>query len=79
MATISDKRRPIRDRVDRSNELNCCISQVPSAPAETVGHPKKPKSQREMTVDPASTACRGLPKNSNRAIVWFQRGSGFLA
>jgi hypothetical protein len=36
IATISDKRRPIRDRVDRSNELNCCIIQIPQR------QPKRP-------------------------------------
>jgi hypothetical protein len=33
MATISASRRPIRDDVERSNEPNCRMAQLPSAPA----------------------------------------------
>jgi len=36
MATISDRRRPIEDRVDLSNELKC-ISQIPSTRTEMAG------------------------------------------
>jgi hypothetical protein len=35
MATTWASTRPIRDRVERNNELNCRISQIPVAPAET--------------------------------------------
>jgi hypothetical protein len=35
MATISARRRPIRDGAERNNELIRRISQLPSAPAET--------------------------------------------
>jgi hypothetical protein len=80
MATISDKRRPIRDRVDRSNELNRRISQIPSLREPRPSAIREgQKVSVEQRVDPAPTACRGLPKNSNRAIVRFGRGSGFLA
>jgi hypothetical protein len=34
MATINARWRPILDGVERSNERNCRISQVPLAPAE---------------------------------------------
>jgi hypothetical protein len=36
MATISARRRPIRARVERSNELNCRMSRIPGAAAETL-------------------------------------------
>jgi hypothetical protein len=36
MATISARRRPIRDGAERSNECKCRISQLPSAPAEII-------------------------------------------
>src|ERR1700682_562548 len=36
MATISARRRPIRDGAERNNERKCRISQLPSAPAETI-------------------------------------------
>jgi hypothetical protein len=35
MATISLSRRPIRDGAERSNEPNCRMSPIPSAPAGT--------------------------------------------
>jgi hypothetical protein len=38
MATISARRRPIRDGADRSNEATCRISHFPSAPAEQAFH-----------------------------------------
>ena len=40
---------------------------------------KGQKVSVQERVDPTSTACRGLPENSNRAIVRFGHGSGFLA
>jgi hypothetical protein len=51
MATITDKRRAIRDRVDRSNELNCCISQIPSAGTEPVGQPTTPQNDEMIPPD----------------------------
>jgi len=34
MATISARRRPIRDGAERSNVRNCCMSQIPRAQEE---------------------------------------------
>ena len=51
MATIIDRRRAIRNRVDRSNELNCCISQIPSAGTEPVGQPTMPQKNEVIPPD----------------------------
>jgi hypothetical protein len=36
MATISARRRPIRDGAERNSERKCRMSRLPSAPAETI-------------------------------------------
>jgi hypothetical protein len=33
----------------------------------------------QQTIDVAVTECRGMPENSNKAIVQFRRDSSFLA
>jgi hypothetical protein len=75
MATIMASCRPIRDRVERSNEPNCRISPIPLVPAD--------QSVREQARDqymvPPKGACRDRRENSNAAIVRALDGSGFLA
>jgi hypothetical protein len=61
--------------MERSNELKCCISQIP------LREPKRSAGQKaaEERDDPAPSACRGCGENSNMAIVRFEHGSGFIA
>jgi hypothetical protein len=74
MATIKARRRPIRDGVERSNERNCRISQVPLAPAE--------QSLLQALLkrnEAARKACRGRAENSNAAIDRRSIHSGIIA
>jgi hypothetical protein len=66
IATISAKRRPIRDGAERSNEFNRCISPIPSALAEK--HCSALKSA-ERKHGAASEACREHDENSNARVA----------
>jgi hypothetical protein len=52
MATISARRRPIRDDAERKNEFTCRISPILSAPAETIVSRRKARNQK-MVPPPA--------------------------
>jgi hypothetical protein len=75
MATISAKRRPIRDGAERSNEFNRCMSPILSALAE----PLFREESAELENGPASEECREHGENSNAAIVRRLMHSRFVA
>jgi hypothetical protein len=75
MATIKARRRPIRDGVERSNERNRRISQIPLAPAENNVARKEALKEN----GPARAACRGRGENSNAAIGRRSIHSGIIA
>ena len=70
MATISARRRPIRDGAERNNERKCCISQLPSAPAETIVSQSK---AHERNMVPPWTRVESTAKIATRPSSdrWF--------
>jgi hypothetical protein len=75
MATISFSRRPIRDGAERSNELSCRMSPIPSAPAGTNVQQTAPWRETGR----AWAVCRGHGENSNAGIAPLQIRGGFIA
>src|SRR5450631_2039960 len=63
MATISARRRPIRDGAERNNERKCRISQLLPAPAETIV--SRSRAQRTNMV-PGSTGVDSAAKIATR-------------
>ncbi len=63
MATISASRRPIRDGAKRNNERKCRISQLPSAPAETIVSRSNAQNQNMV---PGSTGVESAAKIATR-------------
>ena len=51
MATIWANRRPIRDGAARSNERNCRISKIPSAPAEQSFREEKAQNDNMLSLE----------------------------
>jgi hypothetical protein len=75
MATIKARRRPIRDGVERSNERNRRISQIPLAPAEN----NVARKRRSRKMVPLEQPVEGAAKNSNAAIGRRSIHSGIIA
>src|ERR1700694_6234544 len=67
MATISARRRPIRDGAERNNERKCRMSQLPSAPAETIVSRSNAQNQKMV---------RGSTGVDSAAKIATRRSSG---
>jgi hypothetical protein len=76
MATISAKRRPIRDDAERKNEFTCRILRIPWG-----GSGKQWFREHNHTGKMAAprTPVEGAGKNSNAAIAQWLIHSGFVA